>query len=63
MSSDKIKERVECSEGRGRGGRGSFIVAKRRGGGRCPIGRATRTKQVSGTFDRCFRPPLHCVGT
>jgi hypothetical protein len=30
-SGDKIKERVECSSGRGRGGKESFIVAKRRG--------------------------------
>jgi hypothetical protein len=31
-SGDKIKQRVERSEGRGRGGKGTFIVAKRRGG-------------------------------
>jgi hypothetical protein len=30
-SGDKITERVECSSGRGRGGKESFIVAKRRG--------------------------------
>jgi hypothetical protein len=38
-SGDKIKWRVKCSSGRGRGEKGSFIVAKRRVA-RCPIGRA-----------------------
>jgi hypothetical protein len=56
-SGDKIKERVECSEDRGRGGKGSFIVAKRRGGAMPDQAGLNRKRQRTGndfTAQRSF---------
>jgi hypothetical protein len=45
---DKIKQRVECSEGRGRRGKGTFIVAKRREGRDARSGGLNRKRQRTG---------------
>ena len=47
-SGDKIKERVECSSGRGRGWKESFIVAKRRGDAMPDRGDLNRKRQRTG---------------
>jgi hypothetical protein len=62
-SGDKIKERVECSEGRGRGGKGSFIVAKRRERRDARSGRLNRKRQRTGNgFYEANAPRPHYDG-
>jgi hypothetical protein len=58
-SGDKIKERVECSSGRRRGGKGTFIVAKRRGGAMPRSGGLNRKRQRTSND---FTPQCYILG-